>query len=124
MNVLFVCTENIARSPMVEALFHDVLGHATRHHARSVGVAFYAARRLTTRDLVWADVVAVMEAKHLHVIRSQWPDLAQKALVLDVPDLYQPGEAELRAALIPKIQSLIERLGGSRDYSIGVVSPH
>ncbi len=65
-----------------------------------------------------------MEAKHLHVIRSQWPDLAQKALVLDVPDSYPPGEVERRAAFIPKIQSLIERLGRSRDYSIGVVSPH
>ncbi len=112
MNVLFVCTENIARSPTAEALFHELLGTDTRHRARSVGVASYATRRLTTRELAWADVVAVMEAKHLELIRSQWPDHARKALVLDVPDLYDPSEDELRALLLPKIQALIEKLDG------------
>ncbi len=94
---------------MTEGLVRDFLGLATVT-ARSVGVAFCAARRLTTRDLAWADVVAVVEAKHLDAIRNQWPDFAQKALVLDVPVFPEPGEAELRALVIPKIQSHIDRL--------------
>lgn len=109
MNLLFVCADNIARTLMGEALFRDLIGIATVT-ARSVGVAFCAARRLTTRDLAWADMVAVLEAKHLDAIRNQWPDFARKALVLDVPVFPEPSEAELRALVIPKIQSHIERL--------------
>jgi len=110
MNVLFVCTENIARSPMAAALFTELLGSDARHHARSVGVASHAKRRLTTRELAWADVVAVMEMQHLELIRMQWPDSEVKIVVLDVPDLYKPSDAALRDLLMPKIQALIEEL--------------
>ena len=39
-NVLFICTGNTCRSPMAEAIFHDICGKSgLPHHARSAGVA-------------------------------------------------------------------------------------
>ena len=37
----------------------------TKSVERSEGTASYAARRLTTRDLAWADVVGAMESRHV-----------------------------------------------------------
>ena len=109
MNVLFVCTENVARSRAAETLFHRLQGQTGRHEVRSVGTASHAARRLTTRDLVWADVIAVMEPRHLDVVRRHWPHHAVKVVVLDVFDLFLPEELELREALEAKVGMLLER---------------
>ncbi len=65
MNILLVCTGNVARSPMAEAIFRELTAGDRRYEARSVGAGARAARRLTTRNLAWADVVAVMEAAHV-----------------------------------------------------------
>lgn len=135
MNVLFVCTKNIARSPLAEAICRDLAaaaappGTATsaanaaasnagpapaaapRLEVRSAGIASSAVRRLTTRDMVWADIVAVMEPEHLEHIRRHWPDHAAKVRVLDVPDDYAPDEPELRELLTAKVRALLEELG-------------
>jgi predicted protein tyrosine phosphatase len=71
-------------------------------------VATGAARRLTTRDLAWANVVAVMEAAHREVIQRQWPRHAGKVWVLGVADEYDPGEPELWALLRAKIRALLD----------------
>ncbi len=71
---------------MAEAIFRELTATDRRHEARSVGTGARAARRLTTRDLAWADVVAVMELAHLAEIRRHWPDHARKVRVLGVPD--------------------------------------
>jgi FlaA1/EpsC-like NDP-sugar epimerase/predicted protein tyrosine phosphatase len=118
MNVLFVCSENLVRSPVAEAIFRELVGADRRHMARSAGTASYASRRVTTRELAWADVVAVMEPAHLTAIGEHWPDHAGRALVLGVPDDYSRSELELRAVLTPKIRQLIEALDAavtSRD---------
>ena len=109
MNVLFVCTENVARSRAAEALFRELQGRAGGHNVRSVGTASHAARRLTTRDLAWAHVVAAMEPRHLDMIRQHWPHHAEKVMVLDVRDLFLPDELELREALEAKIRALLNR---------------
>lgn len=109
MNVLFVCTENVARSRAAESLFQELQGRAERHEVRSVGTASHAARRLTTRDLAWAQVIAVMEAGHLDMIHQYWPRHAEKVRVLGVGDLFLPDELELRDALEAKIRTLLEQ---------------
>ena len=110
MKVLFVCTQNVARSPLAEAIFRELVGGRSQHLVRSVGIASSALQRLTTRDLAWADVIVVMEPAHLALIKRRWPKQAAKVWVLDVPDDYDPGEPELRAVLTPKIRTLLEGL--------------
>jgi lipopolysaccharide/colanic/teichoic acid biosynthesis glycosyltransferase len=112
MNVLFVCTENRARSPLAEALFRELQGVNGAHHARSAGIAPHAPRRLTTRELAWADLVAVMEKEHLAVIRRYWPGHARKVVVLDVSDHFAPEESALREALEPKVRDVLGRCHG------------
>ena len=113
MNVLFVCTENVARSRVAETLAHELQGRSGRHEMRSVGTASHAARRLTTRDLAWADVIGVMETRHLEMIEQHWPHHADKVIVLDVSDYFLPEEMELREALRSKVRTLLERCAGA-----------
>jgi predicted protein tyrosine phosphatase len=110
MNVLFVCTHHVARSPMAAALFDELAGAASRHRVRSVGLASNASRRLTTRELAWADVVVVMELAHQVLIARRWPQRLAKVRLLDVPDDYDPDEPDLRALLIPKLRALLAEL--------------
>jgi predicted protein tyrosine phosphatase len=110
MNVLFVCTHHVARSPMAAALFSELAGASGRHLVQSVGLATSASRRLTTRELAWADVVVVMEPAHLALIARRWPQQVAKVRILDVPDDYDPGEPDLRVLLVPKLRHLLAEL--------------
>jgi predicted protein tyrosine phosphatase len=110
MKALFVCTQNVARSPLAAAIFRELVGGRSQHLVRSAGIAPSAFQRLTTRDLAWADVIMVMEPAHLALIKRHWPKQAVKVWVLGVPDDYDPGEPELRAVLTPKIRTLLEGL--------------
>src|SRR5438876_10732817 len=109
MKVLFVCTENVARSRAAETLFRELQGGVERHEVRSVGTASHAARRITTRDLAWADVIAVMESRHLDAIRRHWPHHIEKVMVLEINDFFLPDVAEFRQSLDAKILNLLER---------------
>lgn len=110
MNILFVCTENIARSPMAAELFRERLGYDARHQARTAGIAAHAPQPVTTRNLAWADIVVAMEDKHRDAIQALWPDHGYKVVVFGVADDYHPGDPALRAALAPKIRVLLEEL--------------
>jgi predicted protein tyrosine phosphatase len=112
MNVLFVCTHHVARSPVAAAVFNDLAGAGAPrwHRVRSVGLASDASRRLTTRELAWADVVVVMEAEHQTLIARRWPQQVPKVRLWDVPDDYDPDEPELRALLMPKLRALLAEL--------------
>lgn len=116
MKVLFVCTANVARSPLAAEIFRELTGHDASHVARAVGTASSAPRRLTTRHLAWADVVVVMEPAHLAEIHRHWPDQAWKVRVLGVLDDYDPGEPELRELLTSKVKALLDELDVPRGH--------
>lgn len=116
MNVLFVCTENLVRSPMAVSLFRELRGPESPHNAYSVGILGRAPRRLTTRDIVWADLVAVMETRHRQVIQTHWPDHVGKVIVLEVSDHFMSGDVSLREVLEPKVRALLD---SCNDHTTG-----
>ena len=93
MNILFVCSMNRWRSPTGEAIFRRWDGV----NARSAGTSPKARRQVKLADLQWADMIFVMEEKHLSRLRNDFRgELKHKVLrVLDIPDDYQFMDPEL-----------------------------
>ena len=66
LNVLFLCSQNLMRSPTAEALFRE---HPDLD-VRSAGTDF-DARTALSRDLIeWADLVFVMETRHRNILHQ------------------------------------------------------
>ena len=87
MNILFVCSMNKWRSPTGEVIFqrHDGV------NTRSAGKSHKARRRVNVTDIRWADLICVMEEKHLSRLRVDFRgEVKRKTIhVLDIPDDYQ-----------------------------------
>ena len=54
---------------MAEVVFRELAGRDGRFEVRSAGTATGARRRLTTREVLRADVIAVMDAGQVARIR-------------------------------------------------------
>ncbi|MEE9275852.1 MAG: low molecular weight protein arginine phosphatase [bacterium] len=103
MNILFVCTGNLNRSPMAAALLHKFLSRAGRDDlsirsagthafegspapANAIEVANQAGIDLSphmtqpiSRELVdWADRIVVMSPEHIDFIEVNFPDALDK----------------------------------------------
>ena len=104
MKVLFVCSRNRLRSLTAETVFDGAGGH----EVRSVGTEPGARIRVTAGHLGWADLIFVMEKRHLHRLQQKFrEDISAKRVVcLHIPDEYEYMDEEL-----------IERLRGG-------VAPH
>ena len=84
MKVLFVCSRNRLRSLTAETVFDGVAGH----QVRSAGTEPGARVRVTAGHLGWADLVFVMEKRHLSRLRDKFgQEIAGKPVVcLHIPD--------------------------------------
>ncbi len=93
MNVLFVCSRNQWRSPTAEAVWRRLPGV----QVRSAGTSPKARRRVTRHDLLWADLVFVMETKHRRQLIEAFAEVARQACieVLDIPDDFQFMDPDL-----------------------------
>lgn len=93
MNILFVCSRNIWRSPTAEAIYKN----SQEHKVKSVGTKPSAKVRITAKSILWADIIFVMEKKHKQRISDKFPsELANKTLiVLDIEDEYRFMDKEL-----------------------------
>lgn len=104
MKVLFICSQNRLRSLTAQEIFDGEGGH----QARSAGTEEGARIRVTAGHIGWADVIFVMERRHLHRLQQKFrEEVAGKRVVcLHIPDDYQYME-----------EALIDRLrGGVEPY--------
>lgn len=93
MNILFVCSRNIWRSPTAEAIYK----HRQDHKVTSAGTAPSAKIRVSAKMILWADIIFVMEKKHKQRLLDNFPnEMANKVVViLDIEDEYQFMDKEL-----------------------------
>lgn len=64
-------------------------------HTRSAGTSKQAKHQVSAKDIVWADLIAVME--HKHALQEKFSKQLQHKtiLVLDIPDDYHYMDEEL-----------------------------
>ncbi len=111
LKVLFVCAMNKQRSATAEQLYRN----DPRLEVRSAGVRSGANRRVSERDLRWADVVFVMEQEHKLWITMRFEGLNLPRIdVLEIPDDFEfmdPALQEmLRLMLDPELEYLLAEL--------------
>ena len=109
LKVLFVYALNQWRSPTAEVLYRN----DARLEVRSAGIRPDAKRRLSEKDLRWADVIFVMEREHQQWIQEHFRDTALPPIqVLDIPDDLEYMNPELqhllRLAIDPEIAALCQ----------------
>jgi predicted protein tyrosine phosphatase len=100
LNVLFVCTGNVDRSPTAEAMFKDAEGVS----AKSAGTSYAATVPITPKLIKWADVIFVMEDKHEEAIVKLVPSSYKRIRVLDIPDIFYRDQPELKEILAQKLK--------------------
>ena len=104
MKLLFVCTENLQRSPTSEDLFKD----SKKHDVRSAGTSYFAIKRINKKDIKWADKIFVMEQHHKNYIEKKFPVSKEKEIiVLNIPDIYYRNDPELINILKEKLKEYL-----------------
>lgn len=104
MKLLFVCSQNRLRSLTAESVFDGVAGH----QVRSAGTESGARIRVTAGHLGWADLIFVMEKRHLHRLQQKFRDAltGKRVICLHIPDEYEYMD-----------EALVDRLrGGVAPY--------
>ena len=102
INVLFICTANMERSPTAENVFSDVKDWSVK----SAGTDPYAINTITSELIKWADKIIVMQNKHLEHILKIDPDCYVKTHVLGIENRYHRCSGELIGTLIAKMSQI------------------
>lgn len=101
---LVVCGKNKKRSRTAEFIFKN----DTRFDIRSVGVSPKSNRKITETDIIWADLILVMEKDHQQKIKKIYSHLEIPTIeVLDIPDEYEFMDEELIEILTEKINAFL-----------------
>jgi predicted protein tyrosine phosphatase len=84
MNILFVCSRNIWRSPTAEKIYKG----RQDHKFKSGGTEPSARIRVMGKDVVWADMIFAMEKKHKQRLIEKFPEEMENktVIILDIED--------------------------------------
>lgn len=107
LRVLFVCGRNLRRSPTAERLFRK----DTRLSVRSAGVSDSSPRRVRESDLLWAELVLVMERTQAGRIRAAFAHVDELPPIesLEIPDDFEFMATELQELLRVAVEDRIVR---------------
>ncbi|TYB73030.1 phosphotyrosine protein phosphatase [Bizionia saleffrena] len=106
MKILFVCSANKQRSKTAEDYFSSKYD---THEFLSAGTNIKICRKegtteLTENLLEWAEVVYVMEKRHLEQIQKHTGSrYYSKIIILDIADIYKYYDGDLIALLEEKV---------------------
>lgn len=95
--MLFACSQNRLRSLTAETIFDGVAGH----QVRSTGTEPEARIRVTAGHLGWADLIFVMEKRHLNRLQAKFREeiVRHRVVCLYIPDDYEYMDEELISRL-------------------------
>ena len=105
--LLFICTNNVYRSPTAEELFKD----SEQYEAKSAGTYPTAAKRVTQELVDWADIIFVMsenEEGHLTFLKNNFTIEGKVVYDLDIPDIYERNNPELIKLLKTKLKPILK----------------
>lgn len=107
LNVLFLCAKNKWRSPTCESLYRV----DPRLAVRSAGVKSGANRYVTENDILWADIVFVMEREHKRILSDIFGQLHfPEIVVLDIPDDYEYMHPELQIFIREAVDPILRNI--------------
>jgi protein-tyrosine phosphatase len=106
-NILFVCGRNKRRSRTAEYIFKN----DSRINIRSAGLSEKSERLISEKDVLWSDLILVMEDKHKTRIRKLYRHLSLSPIeVLDISDDYDYLDQELIDILENKVNFILLEL--------------
>jgi predicted protein tyrosine phosphatase len=108
--VLFVCSQNLLRSPTAEQVFANYPGI----ECTSAGLAKDTHNPVTNDLVEWADLIFVMEKVHRRKLAAKFGKLLkkQRVICLDIRDDYEFMEPALVELLNEKVRPFLPRPKG------------
>ncbi|MDB6019110.1 MAG: protein tyrosine phosphatase [Pedosphaera sp.] len=105
LKILFICSQNRWRSLTAEKMYAGFPGYAVR----SAGTEPGARIRVTEGHVGWADIIFVMEKRHVDRLRGKFSEVltGKKIICLHITDDYGFMEAGLVDALKAKLSEYI-----------------
>jgi predicted protein tyrosine phosphatase len=105
MKVLFVCSQNVLRSPTAEAVFSPLEGL----EVLSAGTDDEAECPISADLIEWAEIIFVMERVHQQRLTKKFGPLLRdkRLIVLGIPDNYEYMDPELVEILKLKVSKFI-----------------
>lgn len=106
IKLLFICSRNKWRSLTAEKIFQGINGF----DVRSAGTESNARIKVTGGHIGWADMIFVMEKKHLRRIKEKFGNMLEdkRIINLDIPDEYTYMDEELIEILKARVSEYIE----------------
>lgn len=105
MKLLFICSRNRFRSLTAERIFTGLPGYEVRSAGTQPG-----ARIVVTEGLLgWADMIFVMEKRHLEKLRLKYPEVIQEkeVITLGIPDDYECMDPNLIEELRARVSAYL-----------------
>ncbi|WP_208607692.1 low molecular weight protein tyrosine phosphatase family protein [Paenibacillus pectinilyticus] len=106
MKLLFICSRNKWRSLTAEKIFDN----RNEYDVRSAGTEDGARIRVTEGHIGWADLIFVMEKKHVRRLQAKFPiEIGSKRIIcLDIPDDYRYMDEALIEILESRVSEHID----------------